>query len=411
MTISYYFLVLFILIIYSDKILCKKNFTDGPVVIEKVAIALNKTGENRPPKNSYEKDPGLRKIAFFGDSMLKTPEKYFNISGQFKKELLVALNLTHPAYSFMFKIEVVMHNAAGGRLVEVFRNSIDYLEKDYDKNRHMTDILVIYQDSDLDDLRDMTKQGVSLQPKYREYEFWLNEALKYLKKRVGRVIIVGPTLHGATGEIPNLWKKDIYVNEMNSINSRVCKLYNTSHLNTRSIFQERILNLRSQGKTPKNLMFYRGKQWPMNLTEDSTYGGLLTFDGDHLNLAGSKLLVKELVKAVVSFDEIWQKPIYPSELSYSEKLKWLRKFLNVRYFYGLLIVMILLFFCVNCLVQFYQYICMKKPSVQKNTPRKGSLTKYLKDIDQEAGQNLLKKEQKKKATELPPVLKNFKLAR
>jgi hypothetical protein len=157
-------------------------------------------------------------------------------------------------------------------------------------------------------------------------------------------------------------------------------------------------------------MFYRGKQWPMNLTEDSTYGGLLTFDGDHLNLAGSKLLVRELVKAILSFDEIWQKPIYPIKLWYSEKLKWLRKFLNARYFYGFLIVM-LLFFCLHYLVQFYQCICTKKTNVQKNTPRKGSLKKYLKDIDQEAGQNLLKKEQKKKATELPPVLKNFKLAR
>ena len=52
---------------------------------------------------------------------------------------------------------------------------------------------------------------------------------------------------------------------------------------------------------------FRGKKWPMNLTEkDYDYGGLYTFDGEHMNIRGSKLLMQEIASEIGSYEDVWQ---------------------------------------------------------------------------------------------------------
>ena len=55
---------------------------------------------------------------------------------------------------------------------------------------------------------------------------------------VKRTIIVGPTLHGPDGEVPEAWQEDEQMNWYLQLNKEVCSQFKHSlHVDTRSIFQ------------------------------------------------------------------------------------------------------------------------------------------------------------------------------
>lgn len=115
--------------------------------------------------------------------------------------------------------------------------------------------------------------------------------------------------------MPDHWKEEdsAFVKTIVDINRDVSRTYNVTHLDSRKIYQAKILEQIELGRQPRNLKMYRGKQWPTNLTvDDYEYGGLYTFDGDHLNLRGSKLLMQLLADEIGSYEDIWTVCIFPS---------------------------------------------------------------------------------------------------
>lgn len=85
---------------------------------------------------------------------------------------------------------------AGGRLPDLLDAILKHLEHEFDMNHRMPEVIVIYQDTDLDDLDDLVQKHLPIEQRINDYKFWLHTLLSYLVYRSKHIILIGPTFHG-----------------------------------------------------------------------------------------------------------------------------------------------------------------------------------------------------------------------
>ena len=253
--------------------------------------------------------------------MLKIPNRLFGMEKDLEDAIINGLNSRFkedPQFGSKFYLETKYCNEAGGRMSDIYAMATEYFSLWKLRGFRVPDIVVVYTETDLDDIHQTIRKNKpdASEVKARlvvEYRNMLQNLVKFLKgSGVKNTIIVGPTLHGPNGEMPEIWPTQTYVNELMNINKEVCKALDCTHLDTRSLYMAAI---RKSKITPKNLQEFVGKKWPVNKVLTSAYGGILTFDGNHCNYAGTKLLVDILSSALLSCSTVWSSPkemaIYP----------------------------------------------------------------------------------------------------
>lgn len=266
-----------------------------------------------------EQHPLMRRIALFGDSMLKTPDKYFQMYNMLVRSLKKRLNTLYPddpTFGNNFNIDVSGMRMAGGRMADmnvIFKRQV--LEWD---GRRMTKpkVALIYLSSDLADARDLIKNNKdktlmhqSLKEMLDKYRNSLTTVMLNIKAyNITYQIIMGPTAFESKGELPEYWIKQGWIDSFVKINKEVCAELGAIHLDSRSLFKSSILNYKKSGKRdPIDLKEFVGKHWPDNIKENNTYGGIFTIDGEHTNYQGTKVLVEAMANAIAQLD-IWGSP-------------------------------------------------------------------------------------------------------
>lgn len=243
--------------------------------------------------------------------MLKTTDKYFNMTGMFKTALTDRLNALHAedqSFGDKFTIDTPHHSWAGGRIGDIQQLINETVETRAAKGEVPSRVGILCYDSDLEDLKNLQleKDKAGYYAFLVNYRRLLEDIILYMKKwRFDHQIIVGPALYGPKGEMPEDWPKEVFVDDLVAVNKEVCTKHGASHIDTRKAFQEIILK---SSIPPKNLKDFRGKQWPKALEEQSGYGGILTFDGDHANYAGTKVVVNMIADEVAGYSDIWGTP-------------------------------------------------------------------------------------------------------
>lgn len=241
---------------------------------------------------------------------LKIPERYFNITGMLKDSLIRDLSLKFPSYHNLFKLDIKTTCASGGRLDEIYQNIENKINELIVRGMHLPDVVIIYQDSDIDDLANLQKKKLPIEKRLDELRFWLSKILMYLRtfRQISHLIVIGPTFFGTKGEIPSQWPKDKIISDVIRINKVFCSQFNATHLDSRTIFQLKIQEELAAGRNAIDLKAFKGKQWPKDKIVNISYGGILTFDGNHANYLGSMLLVNSTSELLLSFGDLWIKP-------------------------------------------------------------------------------------------------------
>jgi hypothetical protein len=277
-----------------------------------------------------EQHPLMRRIALFGDSMLKTPDKYFKMYNMLIRSLKKRLNTIYPedpTFGNNFNIDISGMRMAGGRMADmnvIFKRQV--LEWD---GRQMTKpkVALIYLSSDLADARDLIKNNKDkalmhqlLKEMLNAYRISLTAVVTNIKAyNITYQIIMGPTAFESKGELPEYWTKQGWIDSFVKINKEVCAELGAIHLDSRSLFKSSILNYKKSGKRdPIDLKAFVGKHWPDNIKDNSTYGGIFTIDGEHSNYEGTKVLVESMANAIAQLD-IWGSPEEVHEIA--ERLK------------------------------------------------------------------------------------------
>ena len=151
------------------------------------------------------------------------------------------------------------------------------------------------------------------------YEKRLETLLKFIRKRVGHVIVIGPGLFTAQGEIIEHWedKDQFNIIKVNRMQSHACRKLGLAHIDLREHLQSAIREQAKAGVVSKDLTFMIGNKKEWHHSKEgilkkgaTTYdyqgeGGLFTFDGEHLNLAGTKEFVQLLTEQLQKFKGIW----------------------------------------------------------------------------------------------------------
>lgn len=283
----------------------------GKLMGEKVKVDLSK---QRPANAKLESNPWMKRIVFFGDSMLKIPNRLFRMEKDLEDAIINGLNNQFeedPQFGSKFYLETKYCNEAGGRMADIYAMATEYFQLWSLRGFKVPDIVVVYTETDLDDvyltIKHNKPDATEIKARFiTDYKSNLQKVIKFFKASgVKHTIIVGPTLHGPNGELPEFWPMQTYVNEFVDINNEVCTILGCIHLDTRSQYMRAI---RESTRTPKNLQEFVGKKWPTGKDLTSEYGGILTFDGNHCNYAGTLLLVKMLTGALLGCNDVWRTP-------------------------------------------------------------------------------------------------------
>jgi hypothetical protein len=129
-----------------------------------------------------------------------------------------------------------------------------------------------------------------------------------LKPRVKHVALVGPTLHTKAGETPEHWENDTIVLSFIEANEAISAELGLHYVNTRKAFQAAILDEVRKGAVAKIITKF---SWP-ELKKRGIEGiradkmGLLTFDGQHTNEKGTKILVGLIAREILRWKDLWK---------------------------------------------------------------------------------------------------------
>jgi hypothetical protein len=284
----------------------------------------------RPANEKHEKNPWMRRTILFGDSLLKIPCRLFDMPKELESSLVSSLNRQYdedPQFGAKFVMEMKFYNEAGGRMSDIRALATEYFELWKLRGFRPPDIVVIYTISDLDDVHNVLKNN---EPDAQQnakrivtsYKRELEAVLKFLLgAKVKRVILVGPGLHGSKGEIPSVWPSQSYITDMVAGNKKICSSFsNCVHMDIRAKYMSFIQEKVKQKVVPKDLNEFVGKHWPNTKVENSDYGGIVTFDGEHANYPGTKILFNMLVEKFISFNDIWSTPKDMAKFPVTKKL-------------------------------------------------------------------------------------------
>ena len=104
---------------------------------------------------AHEQNPWMRRIALFGDSMLKTPDRLFAMGEMFETALVEKLNHMYPddpQFGSKFSMDIRHFNAPGGRISDMFSMVNEFFGIWKVRGFRPPDIVLIYQVSHLDDI-------------------------------------------------------------------------------------------------------------------------------------------------------------------------------------------------------------------------------------------------------------------
>lgn len=259
-------------------------------------------------KPKQEADPWMRRVTFFGDSMFKTTDKYFGLFNMLEMGLKNSLSQKYSIDTGSLKLDFKHYTEAGGRIVDIYYLANEYFGLWKLKGYRPPHIVLIYTVSDMFDVNHALKKGEFdlASSLINWYEGNLTSLLIGLKEcGVMHTIVVGPALYGARAEIPTFWQEQKFIDDMNAINAKACAQYGATHIELRTVYQNFIRDKISKGVQPKDLKEFVGKQWPKIIEEESTYAGILTFDGEHPNYAGTKIMVNLFIQTITNFQDIW----------------------------------------------------------------------------------------------------------
>jgi hypothetical protein len=272
-------------------------------------IQQNVLDRMRMADPDFENNPWMRRVAFFGDSMLKTTDKYFDLYNLLLPGLKSAVSQQYSVDVGKLEIEFKHFTMAGGRMEDIYEMANEYFGIWRTKGYRFPHIIMIYSVSDVDDVyRPLKKRDLAgANEALLKYGNALANLLQGLKSvGVMHTVVVGPTSHAAKGEIPTFWDEQKYLDDMAEINSKLCAEYGAIHMDTRSVFKSVIKDKIGKGAVPKDLKEFVGKQWPKLIEEESTYAGILTFDGEHPNYAGTKIIMTLFNDIMTKFDDVWK---------------------------------------------------------------------------------------------------------
>ena len=156
-----------------------------------------------PASRLFEDNPLLRRIGLFGDSMLKTPDKYFEMFDMIIEALKKRLNEVYPKdpkFGENFVIDISGMRKDGARMSDmkvVFANQV--LEW---QGRGMTfpKVALVYLSSDMADAHDIVRDNtgkslkILLKSLFDEYRLSLTNLLNDMKLyNITQRIVMGPT--------------------------------------------------------------------------------------------------------------------------------------------------------------------------------------------------------------------------
>ena len=236
--------------------------------------------------------PYFREVLILGDSLLVVPEMFFQLTNVLQKSLTTSHSNFDVEISAVMKGGITVHNIS----TLVFSK---FMKRELDK-KPFPDAVIIHANSDYLD-----------ETNHQHYERKLENLLRYLKRRVSYITVVGPGLFSAQGEMPNHWSDETQFSTVKVIKlqKRACHKAQVAHIDFRTKLQD-ALNIEAKNGHPgKDLarMIGQKKLWKDNgdLGDISTWdyksdGGLYTFDGEHLNRRGTKMLLDLISEQVFS---------------------------------------------------------------------------------------------------------------
>ena len=247
--------------------------------------------------NNQDSQLPSREIFLTGDSLMQLPEHFFSFSSKFSQ----GLKLKHS--SFNVKVKSFTQNSY--RLYNISAGLQEIFRLREQGQLSLPDAVVIFENTEMYE----EFMGPKLNHKHQMvYLKALSQLIRFLSSKVKYVIVVGLPFFGPSGEIIETWdnsddKANVLLEQYLKLNSEIChKYHNAVHLNSRDIFQNFILESASQGIKPKKLN-------PINGIDPKTFNfdnnGILTFDGSHLNMKGSDLMLKLLIDQLEYLPGFW----------------------------------------------------------------------------------------------------------
>ena len=254
-------------------------------------------------------DYNKREILVLGDSLLVVPEMFF----EFTKILQEKIEESKPNFEIL-----VSANMKGGLNLHNISKLVHHkFTERLKQKKPYPDIVIYHANSDYF----ITDNPFPYERRFAKF-------LKYLKRRVRAVIILSPGLFSPLGECSEHWNDSDQFNsiKVGRIQSKACKESKTLFIDFRKILQDKIAEISKQtgypGKDLSN-MIGKKKDWEVqdkelqkklgkdekNLMTTWDYqgnGGMLTFDGEHLNRRGTKLLVSTLENTILDLKILWK---------------------------------------------------------------------------------------------------------
>lgn len=163
-----------------------------------------------------------------------------------------------------------------------------------------------------------------------KYKITLQKIVNLLKAHANYILLVSPGLFSPDGEMENHWNDHMQESTLRciEIQADICASDPTiTCINFRTILQKKIKYFISKGFTAQNLKYMVGKKklW-VNETGliEQTWdyqgsGGILTFDGEHLNERGTKLLVSVVAEQFNKWKGLWEEDSTGQDTSTPEK--------------------------------------------------------------------------------------------
>jgi hypothetical protein len=264
---------------------------------------LRGSGQRQLSSETLEK---IRKeILIMGDSLLLVPENFFKFSDAFRDSVCSQ----HTNIDCIISKEFL-----GGYSVEdmlaIVRRKYEKLKK---YKRPFPDAVMIHSNSD-------TIKDEETAVKYKET---LQKLVNLLKAHANYILLVSPGLFSPDGEIEAHWNDHMQGSTLRciEIQAEICASDPTiTCINFRTILQKKIKYFISKGFIARNLKFMVGKKklW-VNETgliqqtwDYQGSGGILTFDGEHLNERGTKLLVSVVAEQFNNWKGLWGEDVMPS---------------------------------------------------------------------------------------------------
>ena len=143
-----------------------------------------------------------------------------------------------------------------------------------------------------------------------DYSMKFMHLMKYIRSHVKYVMVISPGLYTPQGEIIEHWNDPLQhsIVKIVRIQEKICAKESVAFINLRDVMQRTIREKFKEGIKGVDLTDMIGKKrdWEKTATWDYTgTGGILTFDGEHLNKAGTELLLSLIIDQFSRWDSLF----------------------------------------------------------------------------------------------------------